>query len=223
MVTKTKDVPKKLARHQRYKDSDGNYVVGVTTAIGVLDKPALMYWAWNLGMQGIDYKKYRDDKADIGTLAHDMVLCHHKGVNPDTREYSKDQIDNAETCFIKYLDWEKRHTIEPIELEIGLVSEKYKFGGTLDMYAKVDGVLTLVDFKTSKGIYSTNFLQLAAYRQLLEENHRRVDNNMILRIGRNDQEGFEVKQEKDLETELDVFLNCVDIYYLLKKINKKYR
>jgi hypothetical protein len=223
MVNKTKDAPKKLARHQRYKDSEGNYVVGVTTAIGVLDKPAFMYWAWNLGMQGIDYKKYRDDKADIGTLAHDMVLCHYKGTIPDTSEYSKNQIDNAETCFLKYLDWEKKHTIEPILLEAGLVSEKHKFGGTLDMYAMVDGVLSLVDFKTSKGIYSTNFYQLAAYKQLLEENGHKVDNSMILRIGRDDQEGFEVRQEKNLETELKVFLKCVDIYYLLKETNKKYK
>ncbi|GAI86127.1 unnamed protein product, partial [marine sediment metagenome] len=38
--------------------------------IGVLNKPALVPWANNLGLQGINVKDYVDDKADIGTLAH---------------------------------------------------------------------------------------------------------------------------------------------------------
>ena len=56
--------------HQRYKTKDGVIVPGVTTILSILAKPALIYWSWNLGMQGIDYRKVSDKAKDIGTLTH---------------------------------------------------------------------------------------------------------------------------------------------------------
>ena len=59
--------------HTVYKTQDGEKVPSVTTVLNVLAKPALIYWAWDLGIKGIDYRKYRDDKADIGTLVHKQI------------------------------------------------------------------------------------------------------------------------------------------------------
>jgi len=51
-----------------------------------------------------------------------------------------------------------------------LVSELYKFGGCPDAIGKIDGKLTLVDWKTSNSVYPDMLIQLAAYKQLWEEN-----------------------------------------------------
>ena len=83
--------------HTVYKLKNGKKVSGTTTVIGILAKPALIHWAWDLGTKGIDYRKFRDDKADIGTLAHYLIMCHLKGEQPDTSDYSKKQIDQAKT------------------------------------------------------------------------------------------------------------------------------
>jgi len=53
---------------------DGKRVPGVTTILGKYKEAGgLIHWAWDLGMQNIDYRKVRDDAADAGTLAHAMV------------------------------------------------------------------------------------------------------------------------------------------------------
>lgn len=125
-----------------------------------------------------------------------------------------EQLMIAEKCFQKYLDWEKEHDIQPILLEAQLVSEKYKFGGTLDNYCLLDEIPTLIDYKTSKAIYEDYFYQLAGYKILLEEYGHPVEQCLILRIGRDEAEGFEVCNRDNLEVEKQIFLHCLGIYHL---------
>lgn len=221
---------RKVKTHITYKNAKGERLPGVTTILGILGKPALIHWSWDLGCKGIDYKTFRDDKADIGTLAHEMILCHLKKETPDTSYYSQNQIDLAETCFIKYLDWEKDKTIEPILLEKPLVSELHQYGGTIDNYCLLNGIKTLIDYKTSKAIYEENFMQISAYAWLILENILEkdtyedsflpIENRIILRVGRNEQEGFEVKNINNIIKYFEIFKNCLNIYNLKKEIKE---
>ena len=108
--------------HTRYYTKDGKQVPGTTTVLNLLNKPQLVKWANNLGLQGIDSSKYRDKAADIGTCAHLLVQCHLSGEKPDLSLFSKDTIDQAENALISFFEWEKSHEIKPIELEKPLVS-----------------------------------------------------------------------------------------------------
>jgi hypothetical protein len=211
----------KTKAHTRYYLSNGTEVPGVTTVLQVLSKPALIHWAWELGMKGEDYRKTRDNLADVGTIAHYLVECELKGETPDLKDYSPDDIDLAENALIKFYEWQKQHTIEVIFAEQSLVSEQFKFGGTLDCLAYVDGVKTLLDFKTSKSIYAEHIIQLSAYLQLLRENnHPDVRDIRVLRIGRTEEEGYEeiVKKAVDLENHWKLFQHCLEIYRLRKVI-----
>lgn len=216
MATQTKN-GKKVKAHIQYR-VDGKRVPGVTTIIGVMDKPALKYWANKMGLQGIDIRQYVDDKADIGTLAHEMILAHLRGEEPNTDYYTKAQIDLAENSFLKYLDWEKGKQLRPILLEEPLVSQTLKYGGTIDNYCELDGAFTLVDYKTSGGIYDEMFIQLAGYQHLLQENGHKVTHTKILRIGRSEDEGFEERDMYDLSKHFDIFCHCLEIYRLKKQI-----
>lgn len=207
--------------HTVYKLADGTRVPGVTTYLGVLNKPALVKWANNLGLQGIDSSKYVDNLADVGTLAHSMILTYLKGEELDSSDYSASQITLAENSFMSYLEWAKHHKIEPILIETPLVSEEYRFGGTPDLLALVDGIPTLVDFKTSKALYPEHYIQVAAYWVLVLEHSYTADNVMILRIGREEDEGFEVKPVKALRTNWEIFTHCQAIYELQKQSKKE--
>jgi len=216
MTTKT-DAPKKSKAHTIYKTQDGIRVPGVTTILGILNKPALVKWANNLGLQGIDSTKYRDEMADIGTLAHQMIVDYFNKVETDTTEYSENQIGLAENCLLSFWEWEKGHKIEVIMAERQLVSEM-GFGGTIDCFCNLDGQPTLLDFKTGKAIYPEMFCQLAAYKQLLTEDNHPVDITRILRIGRDENEGFEEQSVGNIDKQFELFKHCLAIYNLQKEI-----
>lgn len=210
----------KTRAHQRYKLLDGTICPGVTTITGLRAKPFLVAWANKLGLQGTDSTKYVDEKAEMGSLAHLMILKHLSKEPLDTSEYSQFVIDKAENSFLKFLDWQGKHTLEPIFLEREMVSEQEKFGGCVDYYGKVDGVLELLDFKTSKSIFPEMNYQLAGYEILLEEQFLEVNNRRILRIGRTEDEGFEESEKKDLTLQKVIFRALLTVYHTEKLLKK---
>jgi hypothetical protein len=206
---------RKNTAHTIYRNAEGKRLVGVTTVVGLLDKPQLRVWANRIGLQGIDLNSYMDDLANVGTLAHEMIQCHFTGKELDTNEYSKNDIDRAENAMISFLNWVDTMKIKPIFNEAKLNNNL--FGGTVDMYAEIDGKKVLVDFKTGSGIYEEYLIQLSGYKILLEENGHRVDQAMIVRVGRDEEEGFEVKSLSDLTKYEQIFKHLLAIYYLKKK------
>lgn len=212
-----KEAPTKTQAHIQYQLKDGAFVPGVTTVLGILAKNALIHWAWNLGREGLDYREVRDSAADVGTLSHYLIMCHIKGETPDTSEYSPTDLEKANNCLAKYLRWEKEHSISPVMVEAPLVSEEYRYGGMLDLFAEYDGEFILVDFKTGSAIYDEHLYQLAAYWKLLEEQGWPVANARILRIGTDEDEGFEESIRTNLDNEWQIFTHCLEVYRLQKK------
>ncbi len=209
----------KTNSHIQYKLADGTKVPGVTTITGQLNKPALLAWAWRLGTQGIDYTKFRDDKAEIGTLCHRMILDYFKKKETDTSDYSKNQIDAAENSFLSMLEWAKPHKIEPILIEIPLISEEFKYGGTIDLYGLVDGVHELTDYKTGSGIYKEMFYQVVGgYVRLLKENNHPVDRVRILNIPRTEDENFKEEVKTEMEGWFQGFRRLLEFYYINKNL-----
>lgn len=211
---------KRAKIHTVYRLKDGTRVPGVTTILNELAKPALIHWAWGLGIKGIDYRVHRDDLANIGTLAHSMILCHLKGTFCETNEYSARQIDKAENCFLKYLEWESKHEIKPILVEKPLISELWKYGGQPDFYGKIDGIPTVMDFKTGKRIYDETLYQLAGYRGLIIEVGYDIEQYLALNIGRDETEKFEEIKRKDLMMEEKIFHHTFEVYKAKREARK---
>lgn len=208
--------------HTVYKLADGKTrVPGTTTITGLLNKPYLIKWANNLGLEGIDSSTYTDEAAKTGTLAHAMVQAHLQHEELDMNQFSKVQIDLAENALISFFEWKSRHEIEVVECEVPMVSEQLRYGGTIDCYCILDGVPTLLDFKTGKAIYEEYFVQLAAYRNLLEERGCPVERTQILRIGRDETEGFEERHVTDTSKYFEIFKNLLNVYYLKKDLGWK--
>ena len=208
--------------HTVYKLADGKTrVPGTTTITGLLNKPYLVKWANNLGLEGIDSSKYTDEAAAVGTLAHAMVQAHLQKDELDMNQFSKVQIDLAENALISFFEWKSRHEILPIACEMPMVSEALRYGGTIDCYCMLDGKPTLLDFKTGKAIYEEYFVQLAAYKNLLEEQGHPVEQCRILRIGRDETEGFEERTVTDTRRYFDIFEHLLCVYYLKKELGWK--
>src|SRR3990167_1016558 len=158
---------------QGYFLKDGSKVPGTTTVIGRFkDSGALIWWAWNQGKEGKDYKKTSQDAADAGTIAHELVEAHLRHKTVDLTGYPQEAATRGLGAFEAYLAWEKQTGIKPIPCEEQMVSEIYRFGGTPDaIFQMPDGTLAMGDWKSSNAVYSDYLIQLAAYKQLWEENH----------------------------------------------------
>ncbi len=215
---------KRYKAHRSYCLKSGEKVVGTTTVLNVLAKNALIGWANKLGLNGIEYRRYLDELADIGTLAHYLVECDVKGVNPDEKvlaDYSNNHYIAALTCYQKFLKWKIEVDFKPIKSELGFVSEKYRYGGTLDLYGLRLGKKTLIDFKTGSGIYPEAFTQVASYHNLAIENGLEVDECRIIRIGRSENEGFEDRLVPNVPKHFERFLACLKVFNINRELGVK--
>jgi hypothetical protein len=92
---------------QIYKNAKGEIIPGNTTVISQnlgWSKGGLMYWAWQQGRDGKDFRQARDEAADAGTLAHEMIERDIKDLAPpDTSKYLPEIVGKAESAFLNYL------------------------------------------------------------------------------------------------------------------------
>ena len=208
--------PYNAAYHAPYRLQDGSIVPGVTTVLKVLDKgEQLQDWIWECGRQGLDYREVRDAAGRVGTITHRLIASHLRGETADYQPLAvhPDEADRAERCFLKYLAWEKKNPLTPVMIEERLISELFKFGGTPDLLAEINGEFVLIDFKTSGRIYEDYFCQVAAYRKLLEEQDWPIAHVWILRISPDDDQ-YEVGIQLDFERDWQIFQHALGIYKL---------
>lgn len=84
---------------------------------------------------------------------------------PYLEELTFDEVE----CIISFLDWRKTLTsFEPVAWDITVFSEQFGYAGSVDLIARVDGELYIIDFKTSQYIWDEYELQVSAYRRAVE-------------------------------------------------------
>lgn len=206
--------------HIIYRLANGQRIPSVTTVLGILAKPALLEWAYQCGLDGVDYKQIRDDSAGVGTLAHSLIVSDLLSKDNSTEGYAEKDVKLAQRCRLSFREWTGGRTFKNILVETPLVSEKFCFGGTPDWFGEIDGVSTLLDFKTSGAIYPEYFHQVAAYRQLLVEAGHKVEVIKILRLPKSEVEVAEERTLKNLDAHWKIFLACLSIYQLQKEAKK---
>jgi hypothetical protein len=214
----------KLRSHQKYILKDGTQVPGASTIAKIGDDgSSLIHWAWDLGNKGIDYKKFRDQAADIGTVAHFLIECFLHNHVADLSEFSAADIERATTAYNNFRKWWDAEGLTILEPEVQLVSEDWMFGGTIDAPSRdKDGKIVLLDWKTSKGIWPSHKFQLAAYEQLWNENRpdMKVQRRGVVRIGKDSPDDFEVAWMFSAEPEWQVFKARLDLYYAQQRYKK---
>jgi hypothetical protein len=214
----------KTRSHQKYILKDGTQVPGASTIAKIGDDgSSLIHWAWDLGHRGLDYRKVRDQAADIGTIAHFLIECFLHGHEADLSEFSPADIERAQTAFRNFKVWWDHEGLTVLEPEVQLVSETHMFGGTIDAPSRdKDGKIVLLDWKTSKGIWPAHKFQLAAYEQLWNENRpdMKVQRRGIVRIGKDSADDFEVAWMFSAEPEWVVFQKRLELYYTQLRYKK---
>lgn len=219
----------KKKAHTRYRlkpttlNPKGEIVPGVTTILdGQLgwNKRVLMAWSRREALKGNDPDLIARDAADSGTVAHLLVECYIKNEEPYLEDFTMSQIEAGRIGLNAFLDWEKENVLEYVELEISVVSEQYEYGGMIDMIARKNGALWLVDLKTSAAIYPEMKCQVAAYKQAYtEQTGKEIHECHLLQLSKKDASFQHHKlSNQQLFDAFEVFKHCRDLYRLQKQL-----
>lgn len=174
-----------------YYLADGTRVPGVTTVIKNLGwgTDALLGWARKEALAGRNHRDTMEKAADVGTLAHSLVEANLRSSVVDLSPYPEEVKDPALTAYRAWLDWRAVTHLKVLTLETPLVSEELRCGGTIDFVGETILGLTLIDWKTSSGIYGSHRIQVAAYTAIWNEvrglSDGAVRNACIVRFSKN--------------------------------------
>lgn len=163
----------------RYK-LDGEWVPGVTTILGVINKPGLTKWAASsvaeyvannreavehlyaagsgpmvAALKEVPWQK-RDDAADRGTKFHEFAERILLGEEVDVPD---DKVGMVEAALAFMEDYD----IQPIATEGRVGSRTHKYAGSFDLIAESTLGLGIFDWKSSKRIYASTAFQNSAY------------------------------------------------------------
>jgi hypothetical protein len=187
-------------------------VTGIIGSNNAWSKDALMHWANRIGIEhGIHHRQFTDDAARIGTMGHAMVEAHVLGKEiPTFPQDIPDQVFQATESYRNFLDWFTALDFHLIVAEYPLVSEFLLVGGTIDIMALINGEITLLDLKTSNGVYDDHRAQVAAYKLMWDSKFPQypISKVQILQIAKSEG-GFAHYQLSNLELERGLLNFCL--------------
>ncbi len=177
----------------------------------------LIIWSNQLGLQGLNYFDELKKAGNTGTALHDLAELYIL-----KKEYELPDDPIAIHCFEQFIEWWDSLDCEVIWTEKKFTSKKLNVGGCPDLLVKKDGKYILVDFKTSKAVYSDMLIQLSCYAALIKENDGiEIDRAVIVRFPKDDDE-TEIKKffKDDLAVGLKQFTLLRKAFDLDKDLNK---
>jgi len=151
-----------------YETPDGNMYPSITTVLSVRNKQGLFEWRKRVGEEVANY--IARTAAARGTAVHHM--CEDYLNNEDMEKHKEKFLPHA--LFTQLRDNLLNRVDNIRSQEAGLYSDKYGVAGRVDCIAEFDGVLSIIDFKTStkerQDSYNESYyIQASAYAEMFEE------------------------------------------------------
>ena len=204
---------------------DGKRKTGTTTYLSIIDKSsALVGWAVDLALNylrepritrmessyviteedlyqaSIQHTIKKMEAANIGTISHDWIEKYIDSltVAPKYRKVPEmPETKEVQIAVNAFLDWEKANDVKFLSSERLVYSKKHDYIGTLDIEAKVNGKLCLIDIKTSNNIYNNYALQTAAYLKAdEEESGKKYKGRWIIRLAKETEKEYEQRMDR---------------------------
>lgn len=188
---------------------DGVRKTGVTTYLGIIDKSRpLVIWATELyrdfllNLKSVTesdiyagctlHEEKKAEAASIGDEAHNWIENYVQGKEVEMPERREVQL-----AINAFLDWEAANKVKFLSSERVVYSKKHDYIGKMDIEAKVNGKLCLIDIKTANGLYNTNMLQTAAYLKAdEEESGRKYAGRWLIRLAKESESEYNARMAK---------------------------
>lgn len=124
------------------------------------------------------HQRIRDSAGDSGSATHDLIEKHLKG-----EPYALPDDERVVAGFGAFQAWLAQTSIEVIETERLVYSEKYFYCGKTDLLGRRKARLLIGDFKTGSGVYDDQPYQLAGYAVAIEEETGdKIEDGLIIHL-----------------------------------------
>ena len=221
---------------------NGEYVNGVTTALSIKAKPQLIYWSAKMASEYVKehlrpgealdeiqiqeliagaktaHLKKRDGAADMGTYIHNWIEDFVTGKDPEMPVSPK-----LKKTIEDFKKWWASEDIEVLHAERMLCSPTLMLAGTPDLICRVNGKLTIMDWKTGSGIYPDMFMQMAAYAIMLEEEYPEHKVESLHVVNASIKNMFQEEARSEVDQFKDAYLAALNLYKVDKSIQELFR
>lgn len=172
---------------------DGKPLTGVTTILGVINKPMLIQWSANQTVEWIKsnchknteqcytvfiddlekakiaHRKKKEAAGDWGTDIHSRVENQINDAINLNMGYIRDDFESPSESVTHFLNWARQNKVKFLASEKNVYSKEMWVGGIADIVCEIDGKRYVGDIKTSSGIYPEHFIQASAYAAMIKE------------------------------------------------------
>lgn len=219
--------------------NDETYRPGVTTALSMINKPALVQWASNTACQNIKdylmanaldrtltkeeieaaclegkniYKKKAQEAAEIGSKVHSAINSIILGIKPEI-------TPEIESGVASFEEWKESNHLEILAGDTKLGSRIFGYGGSLDFVAMDGNEAVIFDVKTTRrrkdrdhGIYPEYGVQLAAYSVAFRETFGIPVKAVYALWVDKEKPGFKALKVSNINVCFESFLACLQLY-----------
>ena len=155
----------------------------ITSVLSIRQKEGLVEWRKKVGDAVANHIMIT--AANRGTAVHNMVEDYLNNLDINSNEKYKKQF--LPKMMFNVLQPELKKINSICLQEAQMYSEKYTVAGRCDCIAEYDGVLSVIDFKTSKGEKKEDwienyFIQGSAYAEMYEEHFGKPIEQVVILI-----------------------------------------
>lgn len=146
---------------RKYRTPEGNEYPSVTSIVGLMTEDSIKQWKQNIGEEVAN--EIGRKAANRGTLIHENCENYLRGESLTFDIFQQEERKMFNNLLPVLESVEEIHGMESM-----LYSDTLKFAGTVDLIAKINGEMVILDWKTS-GKFKTSedipnyFTQAAAY------------------------------------------------------------
>lgn len=191
--------------------------IRVTSVLSFVESAWKEYWFRKVGFEEAD--RVSEESSSFGTRVHKLIEGALKG----EIKIEVSSVVPEEQCAVDIIMWLEQNNVKPLfetydkSLEIEVSDKTLNLTGHFDYATLVNGVPTIIDFKTSNKMRKSFPLQKAAYAKMASKQLGiKIDDGITLRAHW-DKEAqaveFEVKHYDNLTKKYwPVFKSCLDVW-----------
>ena len=203
----------------------GKFYRSVTTILGIIDK-GYNYDEW-LKNNGHNSEIIVDRAGRFGTAFHELVEMFLSG---ETVKYYDLRIHgdrvatelwerfNIWVDFWKELNEKYKVEYKETGIEYITYSDEYEFAGTIDFVCRLDGVLTIMDWKTGNNVGNKETLQINAYMQTIKAEQGFI---VHLPAKKPNKKGYRITEKKYSPGLFELFLSTKKVFDMENKDQPK--